>query len=151
MSHISRPNFDLYTNFVAVAKTLPDIVAKRQEINQGLVGAAWSMFDGFVLHRICTFVLDSSSCGLSYLPRPMVLAMRGCRRHSACVPRSIACMPVGQCGTLCKGALSASTTKPNTSIPQACCRHWTYATPSRLTLRWTSLNAFSMWAASRLS
>ena len=58
---LSRPDFDLFHEFRAEAETLPDIIAKRQEIDQGLAGANWTSVDGFVLHRGRIFVPDTSA------------------------------------------------------------------------------------------
>lgn len=36
---LSRPDFKLFNEFQQEAETLPEIVTKRQKIDQGLVGA----------------------------------------------------------------------------------------------------------------
>jgi hypothetical protein len=58
---ISRPKFDLFDEFRREAEQLPKIQAKCRDIEDGTVGAAWTIVDGFVLHRGCIYVPDSSS------------------------------------------------------------------------------------------
>jgi hypothetical protein len=40
---------------------LPEILAKRKEIDDGTAGAAWTLVDGFVMHHGRVFVPSSSS------------------------------------------------------------------------------------------
>jgi hypothetical protein len=56
---LSRPDLDLFNEFRAETDTLPDIIAKHQEIAQGLAGANWTTAADFVLHRGRIFVPDT--------------------------------------------------------------------------------------------
>jgi hypothetical protein len=53
---ISRPEFELFDAFRTEAKTLSEVVAKRQEIADGTAGAAWSEVDGFLMKNGRIFV-----------------------------------------------------------------------------------------------
>jgi len=64
---ISRPDIELFEDFRREASTLPELVAKRAEIERGDAGASWSMTDGFVMHRGRIFVPASSSLWPSIL------------------------------------------------------------------------------------
>jgi hypothetical protein len=64
---ISRPEFAIFVNFRQESDSLPEILAKRQEINEGTPGATWSMVDGFVMHRGRVFVPKSSALWLTIL------------------------------------------------------------------------------------
>jgi hypothetical protein len=57
---ISRPEFALFNDFRREADSLPEIIAKRAEITAGTAGAAWSIVDGFVMHRGRIFVPSTS-------------------------------------------------------------------------------------------
>jgi len=57
----SRPEFALFDDFRRESEQLPSIIAKRQEIQDGIAGATWSMADGFVMHRGRIFVPDEST------------------------------------------------------------------------------------------
>ena len=61
MHAISRPEFSLFEEFRREAELLPEIQAKKQEIADGSAGAAWSLADGFVMHRGRIFVPSSSA------------------------------------------------------------------------------------------
>ncbi|CAN6198913.1 unnamed protein product [Urochloa humidicola] len=58
---ISRPEFQLFDEFRREAESLPEVVAKRQEITEGTAGAAWSVVDGLVMHQGRIFIPTSSS------------------------------------------------------------------------------------------
>jgi len=58
---LSRPEFPLFDAFRREAQTLPEIVAKRQEIHDGFADTVWSEADGFVLHQGRIYVPASSS------------------------------------------------------------------------------------------
>jgi len=58
---LSRPEFPLFDAFWREAQTLPEIVAKRQEIHDGVADTVWSEADGFVLHQGRIYVPASSS------------------------------------------------------------------------------------------
>jgi len=55
------PEFAIFDDFKKEADTLQDIVDKRREIADGTASAAWSMVDGFVMHRGRVFVPSASS------------------------------------------------------------------------------------------
>jgi len=58
---ISRPEFEFFVEFKTEAVTLPEIVTKRREIEDGTAGAAWTVIDDFVMHRGRIYVPSSSS------------------------------------------------------------------------------------------
>jgi hypothetical protein len=64
---LSTPEFAFFDDFRKEADSLNDIVTKRQEIAEGTAGAAWSMVDGFVLHRGRVFVPSALSLWLQIL------------------------------------------------------------------------------------
>lgn len=66
---LSQPDLDLFNDFRAEVASLPDLLAKRSEVEQGLVGANWTVADAFVLHRGHIFVPKSSTLW------PHILAM----------------------------------------------------------------------------
>lgn len=58
---LSAPEFAIFDDFCKEANTLQDIIDKRCEIADDTAGAAWSMVDGFVMHRGRVFVPFVSS------------------------------------------------------------------------------------------
>lgn len=58
---LSSPDIELFTAFRRECASLPDILAKRAEIESGTAGASWSLVDGFVMHRGRIFVPTSSA------------------------------------------------------------------------------------------
>jgi hypothetical protein len=58
---ISRPEFALFEEFRRESERLPELQAKRREIEDGTAGEAWTIADGLVLHRGRIYVPDSSS------------------------------------------------------------------------------------------
>ncbi|XP_072146537.1 uncharacterized protein [Setaria viridis] len=58
---MSRPDFKLFNDFKMEADTLPEIIAKRREIDEGTAGAAWTVVDDFVMNHGRIFVPSSSS------------------------------------------------------------------------------------------
>ena len=58
---LSALEFTIFDDFRKEADTLQDIVNKRREIADGTAGAAWSVVDGFVMHRGRVFVPSASS------------------------------------------------------------------------------------------
>jgi len=58
---LSCPDIELFTAFRQECASLPEIISKRAEIEGSTAGAAWSLVDGFVMHRGRIFVSSSSS------------------------------------------------------------------------------------------
>ena len=58
---LSAPEFAIFDDFRREADTLQDIIDKQREIADGTAGAAWSVVDGFVMHRGHVFVPSASS------------------------------------------------------------------------------------------
>jgi hypothetical protein len=58
---ISRPEFALFEEFRRESEQLPELQAKRREIEDGTAGEAWTIADGLVLHRGRIYVPDCSS------------------------------------------------------------------------------------------
>jgi hypothetical protein len=59
---ISRPEFTLFEDFKKEADSLPVIIDKQRQIDDGTAGADWTLRDGFVMHRGRIFV--PSACSL---------------------------------------------------------------------------------------
>lgn len=47
---LSRPEFSLFESFRQEAAALPEVISKRQEIQNGTAGPGWSETEGFVLY-----------------------------------------------------------------------------------------------------
>jgi len=58
---LSSPDIELFAAFCMECASLPDILAKRAEIESGTAGASWSLVDGFVMHRGRIFEPTSSA------------------------------------------------------------------------------------------
>ena len=144
---LSRPDFDLFHEFRAEAETLPDIIAKRQEIDQGLAGANWTSVDGFVLHRGRIFVPDTSALWPQILATAHGAGHEGVQKTRA--PPSTARTSAVLSATSCRAAPSVSITRRSISIQPACCSRWTFPTPSGPTSPWILLKAFPRSEANR--
>jgi len=55
------PELELFADLRRELSTIQDAIAKRQEIERGEAGSAWSLVDGFIIHSGHIFVLESSS------------------------------------------------------------------------------------------
>jgi len=58
---ISMPELELFADLSRELTTLQDAIDKRQEIERGEAGAAWSLVDGFIVHNGRIFVPESSA------------------------------------------------------------------------------------------
>jgi hypothetical protein len=58
---LSRPDIALFEEFRREVEMLPELIAKRHEIEDCTAGAAWTVTNGFVLHHGRVFVPDSST------------------------------------------------------------------------------------------
>jgi len=61
MRAISMPELELFADLRRELSTLRDAIDKRQEIERGEAGAAWSLVDGFIVHNGRLFVPASST------------------------------------------------------------------------------------------
>jgi len=53
---LSMPELELFADLRRELSTIQDAVAKRQEIERGEAGSAWSLVDGFIIHSGRIFV-----------------------------------------------------------------------------------------------
>jgi len=58
---ISMPELELFADLCREISTLRDTIDRRQEIERGEAGAAWSLVDGFIVHNGRLFVPASST------------------------------------------------------------------------------------------
>jgi len=58
---LSMPELELFADLRRELSTIQDAVAKRQEIERGEAGSAWSLVDGFIIHSGHIFIPESSS------------------------------------------------------------------------------------------
>jgi hypothetical protein len=85
---ISRPEFALFDDFRRESEQLPNIIAKRQEIQDGTAGAASSMADGFVMHRGRIFVPDESTLWPALLHQAHGTGHEGVQKTLVCLRAS---------------------------------------------------------------
>jgi hypothetical protein len=55
------PGFELYDQFLCEAASLPEIIAKRTEIQEGTAGPDWTIIDDIVLFKGRIFLPSSSN------------------------------------------------------------------------------------------
>jgi hypothetical protein len=58
---LSLPEFELMDQFCKESLSLPDIIAKQEEIETGKADKAWSLVDGIVVHNGHIFLPPSSA------------------------------------------------------------------------------------------
>lgn len=114
---ITRPEFQLFEDFKQEAVSLPEIVAKRREIEAGTAGASWTIMDEFLMHRGRVFVPRLPVSGHSYWKQLMVPAMKVFRRPCIVfVPPSIIQERLSSSVSSSRVARSVKGARRNTSI-----------------------------------
>lgn len=109
---ISIPEFQLFDEFRREATSLREVIAKRQEICNGVADVVWNEADGLVLHQVRIFVPSSSLLWPQLLEHAHSLGQKVFRRHwRACVRRSIAPKPRASSVTLSEAISSANATR----------------------------------------
>ena len=85
---ISMPELELFADLRRELTTLQDAIDKRQEIERGEAGAAWSLVDGFIVHNGRIFVPESSALWAHILATAHGVGHEGVQKTLHCLHAS---------------------------------------------------------------
>jgi len=147
---ISMPELELFADLRRELTTLQDAIDKRQEIERGEAGAAWSLVDGFIVHNGRIFVPESSALWAHILATAHGVGHEGVQKTLHRLrARSTARTSTSWCATSSSAARLVSATSRNISTRRVFFNPCPFPRRSGKTSQWTSLRGFQRWAANR--